>query len=86
MDLDAAMHQGRIDVSTAPTVSVDRKLGSEVLASVAASHRAESATHGVFPALFACPNTASVNADGSLTGAAFVTSPWAHAAIAEDFA
>ena len=84
MDLDAAMHQGRIDVSTTPAISVDRTLGEQVLQQVSASHNAEAATHGVFPALFACPNTVSIDAQGTLTGAAFVPSPWAHAAIAED--
>ncbi|MEM7406833.1 MAG: gamma-glutamyltransferase [Pseudomonadota bacterium] len=85
MNLDAAMHQGRIDYCAGPEVGVDRVLGDAVLERIAACHPAAFATHGVYPALYACPNTAGISADGRLSGAAFVMSPWAHTAIAEDF-
>lgn len=85
MDLEAAMHQGRIDYCAGPGVGVDRVLGDAVLDRVASRHPAAFATHGVYPALYACPNTAGAAADGELSGAAFVMSPWAHTAIAEDF-
>ena len=84
MDLEQAMHQGRIDVSTTPTIGVDRTLPADVLSAVSTRHNAATATHGVYPALYACPNTAGVLADGTLEGAAFVMSPWAHTAIAEN--
>ena len=85
MGLEAAMHQGRIDYSAGATVSVDRSLPTDVLTALQREHKAVAATHGVYPALYACPNTAGVLADGSLEGAAFVMSPWAEVAVTEDF-
>ena len=85
MTLEDAMHQGRVDVSTAPYVGVDRRLGEEVLAAVAEDHtNARAHTHGVYPALYACPNTAAHLPDGTLEGSAFIMSPWSYSATAEE--
>ncbi len=83
MDLDTACHQPRIDASGGPQVTVDSRLSSEVVAGLTASHRVDVAQHGVYPALFACPNmTAYHPATGMSEGAAYVMSPWAEVAAA----
>ena len=84
MDLDGAMHQGRIDYSAGAAVGVDRTLADDVLTKIQTTHPAHAATHGVYPALYACPNTAGVLANGELQGAAFVMSPWAETATVEE--
>jgi len=83
MDLDTAMHQGRIDVSGSPVISIDSALSTDIVEAVhevAAQHQnmtAKRATHGVYPALFGCPNVLHYARNGDHTGAAFVSSPWA---------
>ncbi len=82
MDLDAAFHQPRIDVSGADEITRNRKLSPQVAAALAAVAPTSEAEHGVYPALFACPNAVAESAEGRRTAAAFVASPWAKASAA----
>ncbi|MDX1527187.1 MAG: gamma-glutamyltransferase [Gammaproteobacteria bacterium] len=80
MDLDSAVHQGRIDVSGAPPVIVDQRLGEDTLKTLSREHETFSAPHGVYPALFACPNVVVADSKRKVNaGGAFVMSPWAAA-------
>ena len=77
MSVDEAFRQPRIDVSGRDVVTLDRQLAPEIQAAVADVLATETGQHGVYPALFACPNLVGRLADGGDVGAAFVTSPWA---------
>ena len=84
MDLDRAVHQGRIDVSGVPWVGVDSRLPTGVAETLAAEFPVEIAEHGVYPAMFACPNVVTHHAlTGAQEGGAYVTSPWAAVAVAK---
>ena len=84
MDLDAAFHQPRLDVSGGDTVLADPKLPAPALAALGARHPLQPATHAVFPTHYACPNAVTCDASGSQkTGAAYVMSPWAKV-VADD--
>ena len=81
LDLDEAIHQGRIDVSGQPQVTVDSRLPAGVAETLAAEFPVEIAEHGVYPALFACPNAVTHHAlSGEQQGAAYTVSPWAKVA------
>jgi gamma-glutamyltranspeptidase/glutathione hydrolase len=82
LDIDEAMHHGRIDVSGTPFVYVDEKLGSHVIESLAKNHAVVPTPNGVYPALFACPNIVQFGTDGQQSGSAYVMSPWASVAAA----
>ncbi len=83
MDMDAAFHQPRIDVSGGAEVGVDRTLPAEVKAALARDFDTIEVQHGVYPALFACPNAVGgIPGSGRQEGAAFVMSPWAKVAVA----
>lgn len=78
MTIDQACHQPRIDVSGTPLVRVDERLAADIVAMLASEHELATALHGVYPALFACPNiVARDEARGVSTGGAYVMSPWA---------
>jgi len=79
MDLDRAFTQPRIDASGAGVVAVDARLPEAVRAAVAEAYPVERGVHGVYPALFACPNAVGRLASGHSVGAAFIPSPWAQA-------
>ena len=83
MDLDGAFHTPRIDLSATAQVSVDRKLPQSTKDAMADEFDGVPETHGVFPALYACPNSAAALPDGTQCGAAFITSPWSKAVAAE---
>ena len=83
MDVDTAMHQPRIDVSGAPMVSVDEKLGDAVAEALAQKHNVLLTPNAVYPAMFACPNLICDGGSGPQTGAAFIASPWSAVAAAE---
>ena len=83
MDLDGAFHTPRVDVSATAQVSVDRKLPQPTQDAMADEFDGVPETHGVFPALYACPNSAAALPDGTQCGAAFVTSPWSKAVAVE---
>ncbi len=82
MSIDDAMHQGRIDVSGAPIICVDETLNADIAASIETDASVMRVPNGVYPALFACPNIVGKNTDGSFSGGAFVSSPWAAVAAA----
>jgi len=78
MDVGAAFAQPRIDVSGTDIVGLDSRLGEGVVAALGQSFAIRRDQHGVYPAMFACPNAVSRSADGHRhSGAAFITSPWA---------
>jgi gamma-glutamyltranspeptidase/glutathione hydrolase len=77
MDMDAAFHTPRIDVSGTDTVTVDAKIAEADFAKLAAEFKARQVSHGVYPPLFACPNAVGAVPGGSHVGAAYLMSPWA---------
>lgn len=84
MDIETAMHTPRIDASGGAQVCVDEKLSSDVVKELDQhGHQTIQVPHGVYPALFACPNIISRSSAGQHKGAAYVMSPWAMVA-AED--
>ena len=56
MDIDAAAHQPRIDVSGPDGTSADLRLPADVLAALAQAGPLAIVEHGVLPINFACPN------------------------------
>ncbi|HSS65685.1 MAG TPA: gamma-glutamyltransferase [Gammaproteobacteria bacterium] len=80
MEIGAAVHQPRIDVSGAPSVIVDNRLDGATVAGLSDSYVTHVTPHGVYPALFACPNVVIRDQHRGLNaGGAFVMSPWAAA-------
>ena len=77
MELEAAVHQPRIDVSGTPRVTANEALDEAVIAALSNHHEVLPAPHGVYPALYACPNVVARDASGMNSGGAFVMSPWA---------
>ncbi|MDP6705567.1 MAG: gamma-glutamyltransferase [Alphaproteobacteria bacterium] len=83
MEMEAAFHQPRIDVSGSDLVAVDRTLAPDVVSALAGAFNTAEVQHGVYPALFACPNAVGGFAGGEeQVGAAFVMSPWAKVSAA----
>jgi len=82
MDLEAAAHHPRIDVSGADHVSADRRLASDVIAALQADGPTEVVEHGVMPINFACPNVILQRGDGVRSGISDAASPWS-AAVAQ---
>lgn len=83
LSVDAAFHQPRLDVSGSDIVTLDAKLPTAVRTQLAQQFKTLDAQHGVYPALFACPNLVSFDHNsGQQTGAAFVPSPWAQVSAA----
>ncbi len=80
MDLNSAVHQSRIDVSGAPPLIVDERLGEDTVRTLAREYETFVTPHGVYPALFACPNVVTMDSKRKVNaGGAFVMSPWAAA-------
>ena len=78
MDMNTAFHQPRLDVSGTDTVTLDNKLSDDITAALSEQFKVEISQHGVYPALFACPNSVAYDPNsGNKVGAAFVPSPWA---------
>src|SRR6185312_5236543 len=82
MDVAAAAHHPRIDVSSTDTVTADRRLPAAVLDALATLGRLEVVEHSAIPINFACPNVIVQSADGTRTGISDVASPWS-AAVAQ---
>ena len=82
LEVEAAMHQPRLDASGEARVIIDDTLSDAVRDAVAAEHPVTLARHGIYPSLFACPNLVARDASGLNHGGAFVMSPWAKAAAA----
>jgi gamma-glutamyltranspeptidase/glutathione hydrolase len=80
MSVDDACHQPRLDVSGTPLVTLDTRLPAAIVDHLAEGHQVARAQHGVYPALFACPNLVVHDQTRAMnTGAAFVMSPWSKA-------
>ncbi len=80
MELGAAVHQARIDVSGTPPVIVDNRLDDATVIELTENYPTYVTAHGVYPALFACPNVVAHDHNRKLNaGGAFVMSPWAAA-------
>ena len=82
MDVEAAAHHPRIDVSGPDLVSIDRRMDPAIIAALAADGAVEGVEHGVMPINFACPNAIVVGSDGVRRGISDAASPWS-AAVAE---
>jgi len=82
MDLEAAAHHPRVDVSDPGGVNADRRLPPEVISALQADGPTEIVEHGVMPINFACPNMVMLAADGTRTGISDAASPWS-AAVAQ---
>jgi gamma-glutamyltranspeptidase / glutathione hydrolase len=88
MNVDEACHQPRVDVSGTPLVTVDARLPAAVAEyldeNLSERHQVARAQHGVYPALFACPNLVLRDEQrGVNVGGAFVMSPWSQVVAAE---
>ncbi len=80
MDIEAAFHHPRIDVSGGPKVVADEAHNKEVLDRLRADRDVVTAPRTVFPYAFACP--AGVMRDGATnTGCTEIMSPWGDAAL-----
>jgi len=82
MEVEAAAHHPRIDVSGPDLVSIDRRMDPAIIAALAADGAVEVVEHGVMPINFACPNAIVVGSDGVRWGISDAASPWS-AAVAE---
>ena len=82
MDIGAAFHHPRIDVSGGDTVVADETLPEGVLARLREGHAVHTARRSPFPFAFGCP--AGVMRQGSRnTGCTEIMSPWGDA-VSED--
>lgn len=78
MDVGAAFHQPRIDVSGGETVVADEALPADVIDTLRESHRVVATRRTVFPYAFACP--AGVMRHGTInSGCTEIMSPWGDA-------
>ncbi len=82
MEIEAAAHHPRIDVSGPDLITADRRLDPAVLAALRATGPVEVVEHGVMPINFACPNAIAIDAEGIRRGISDAASPWS-AAVAE---
>ena len=80
MDIDAAFHHQRIDVSGGAKLVADEALSPEILSRLRKDNDVVTAARSVFPYAFACP--AGVMRDGDTnTGCTEIMSPWGDAAL-----
>jgi gamma-glutamyltranspeptidase/glutathione hydrolase len=86
MDLSAAFHCPRIDVSGGDVALVDRRLGRSVLDAVSKSMKSEFTDLAPYPAQFANPSATQAAPDGAQLGAADLASPWSGAVAPSDLA
>lgn len=82
MDVGAAFHQPRIDMSGGPVVVADDSLPDDVIAALRADHKVTTTRRTVFPYAFACP-AGVMRRDGRNAGCTEIMSPWGDA-ISED--
>lgn len=76
MDLDAAFRQPRIDVSGGPVVTVDPRLGDDILDAIAARHPTVVEQSGVRPTSFATPNAVMRDKAGGQSAVVHIATPW----------
>lgn len=81
MDIDAAAHQPRIDVSGPGSTTADMRLPDETLTALEQAGPLSIVEHGVLPINFACPNLISVDKSGA-QGVSDAVSPWSAAVAA----
>ncbi len=83
MDIDAAFHHPRIDVSGGAQVVADETHAPEVLARLRADHPVVTSPRTVFPYAFACPAGVMRQGDTN-TGCTEIMSPWGDAVLEEE--
>ena len=81
MDLEAACHCPRLDVSGGPAATLDARLGQDVVDAVAAHLPVARAETSAYPVLFASPSAVQ-RTGGENRGMADIGSPWSGAAAA----
>src|SRR6202012_381101 len=84
MDVGAAAHAPRIDVSGPGAVTADMRLPDEVLGALAACAPLKVFEHGVLPINFACPNLIALDREGA-RACSDVASPWSAAVAAGSY-
>jgi len=84
MDLEAAAHHPRIDVSGSDRIGIDRRLSVRIVERLSAQPGAAVVEHTVYPSRFACPNLVLRDANGLNHGITDVMSPWSAAAAESD--
>jgi gamma-glutamyltranspeptidase/glutathione hydrolase len=84
MDLDSAFHTPRIDVSGPGVALVDRRLGDETLAGIAAAMTASFTDLAPYPAQFANLSAVQASPDRQFRGAADLASAWSGAVSEAD--
>jgi gamma-glutamyltranspeptidase/glutathione hydrolase len=83
MDIEAAFHHPRIDMSGGAAVVADEAHAPEVLERLSKKHDVVTAPRTVFPYAFACP--AGVMREGEMnTGCTEIMSPWGDAALEDE--
>ncbi len=82
MELQAAAHHPRVDVSGSGRIGLDPRLSPAIIDRLSAQPGASVVEHTVFPSRFACPNIVLRDVDGINHGISDVMSPWS-AAVAE---
>lgn len=82
LDLEAAAHHPRIDVSDPDLVSMDPRLAPEIQAALAAKFPTRPLEHTAFPTGYACPQVVLRDGD-TRQGIGDVMSPWS-AGVSED--
>lgn len=82
MDLEAAAHQPRIDVSGEAAIRVDTRLDDTVADAIAARYPIRRVEHTVLPVNYACPCAIRIESDGERIGMTDVMTPGSGAAIA----
>ena len=78
MDVGAALHAPRIDVSSPGAVTADMRLPEDVLRALAACAPLKVVEYGVLPINFACPQLIELDRDGA-HACSDVASPWSAA-------
>jgi gamma-glutamyltranspeptidase/glutathione hydrolase len=84
LDLDAAFHTPRIDVSGPGMALVDRRLGDDTRSGIAAVMTAEFADLAPYPAQFANPSAVQAAPDRKFRGATDLASAWSGAVSETD--
>jgi gamma-glutamyltranspeptidase/glutathione hydrolase len=85
LDLDAAFHTPRIDVSGPGLALVDRRLGAETLRGISQLMTAEFTDLAPYPAQFANVSAVQASPDGARLGAADLASAWSGAMSTDHF-
>ncbi|TLP62718.1 gamma-glutamyltransferase [Parasedimentitalea maritima] len=78
MDLAAAFHQARIDVSGGERIMADESLPPDVISALTAEHPVTTTRRTVFPYAFACP-AGVMRRKGMNSGCTEIMSPWGDA-------